>query len=82
MAGKVKPPKELVEEWRREDEEARRIRMEKADWNFIEKQPEPLKTALKYFIEAGDRYVAAKLAGLTLDEFDKLRRKAGIPSIT
>jgi len=34
---------ELLEEWRKADEEARRIRRESADWKFIEEQPEPIK---------------------------------------
>jgi len=33
------PPGDLVERWRREDEEARRIRAEMSDWEFIEGQP-------------------------------------------
>ncbi len=32
------PSEELLEKWVRENEEARRIRRESADWEFIEKQ--------------------------------------------
>ena len=32
---------ELLEEWRRADEEARRIRRESADWKFIGKNQNP-----------------------------------------
>jgi len=62
-------------------EEAREIRRKSADWNFISRQPEPLKTALIYLIEDGDLYVASKIAGLTVDEMDKLRIKAKIPIV-
>ena len=75
------PPKELLEEWEKEDEEARKIRRERADWNFINKQAPHIKAALIYFIEQGDRYVAARIAGLTIDEFDEIRRKAKIPVV-
>lgn len=33
----------FIEEWRREDEEAKEIRRREIDWNFIEKQKEPIK---------------------------------------
>ena len=75
-------PRELAERWRLEDEEARRIRREKVDWEFIEKQPPKLRLALIHFIEAGDLYKAAKLAELTIDEFNQLRVKAKIPRTT
>ena len=45
---KVIPPKELLEEWKKEDEEMRRIRREKADWDFINRQPPHIKTAYQY----------------------------------
>jgi len=82
MAGKIKPSKELIEKWIREDEEARSIRREKANWDFIEKQPPKIRLALIVFIETGDIYKAAHIANLTIDEFDELRLKAGIPVIT
>ena len=65
----------------KEDEEAREIRRKRANWEYIEKQPPKIKAALKYFIEVGDRYVAAKIAGLTIDEFDEIRRRANIPVV-
>jgi hypothetical protein len=70
-----------VREWEREDEEFRELRRRSADWEFIEGQPPHIRTALLYFIERGDRYVAAKIAGLTVDEFDELRRRANIPVV-
>ena len=66
-------------EW---EEEARRLRRERADWEFIEKLPPKLKAALKYYIETGDIYVASRIAGLTVDEFNELRVKARVPSVT
>jgi len=71
----------LLEIWRKEDEEARRIRKKYADWKYIEKQPTRIKAALLYFIEKGDRYVAAKIAGITVEEFDEIRRRANIPVV-
>lgn len=72
---------ELLRRWAEEDEEARKIRREKADWKFIERQPEPIKTALKVLVETGDLYRAAKVAGVTLGEMDELRMKARIPLV-
>ena len=70
-----------MKEWEREDEEFRELRRRSADWEFIERQPPHIRAALLYFIERGDRYVAAKIAGLTVDEFDELRRRANIPVV-
>ena len=64
-----------------EEEEARRVRREMADWDFIEKQPPRIREALKYYIEQGDIRLAAKLAGLPLEEFRELLRRAKIPVI-
>ncbi|MET1100854.1 MAG: hypothetical protein ABWW69_00015 [Pyrodictiaceae archaeon] len=64
-----------------EEREARRIRRGMADWSFIEKQPPRIKEALKYYIEKGDIRTAAKLAGLPLEEFRELLRKARIPVV-
>ena len=68
-----------VLEW---EEEARKLRRERADWGFIEKLPPKLKAALKYYIETGDIYVASRIAGLTVDEFNELRVRARVPSVT
>ena len=72
------PSEELLEEWASEDEEARRIRRESADWEFIGKQEPEVREALIYLIEREDRYVAAKIACLTVDEFDEIRIRAKI----
>ncbi len=63
-------------------EEARRVRRERADWEYIESLPPRLRAALKYYVETGDIYVASRIAGLTVDEFNELRIKARVPSIT
>ena len=81
MAKKIIPPPELLKKWEEEDKEFREIRKKYADWNYINKQPPHIRAALIYFIEKGDRYVAAKIAGLTVEEFDEIRRKANIPVV-
>ena len=63
-------------------EEAKKIRRERADWQFIESLPPKLRAALKYYIETGDIYVASRIAGMTVDEFNELRIKARVPSVT
>jgi len=64
-----------------EDEFERSIRRRYADWNFINSQPAKIRMALMLFIETGDSYKAAKLAGLTVDEFEEIRIKAKIPKV-
>jgi len=41
-----------------------------------------LKAALKYYIETGDIYVASRIAGVSVDEFNELRIKARVPSVS
>jgi len=36
---------------------------------------------LKYYVETGDLYVASRIAGLTVEEFNELRIKARIPNV-
>ena len=57
------------------------IRASEADWEEIEKLPPKLKAAVKLYIETGDLYKAAKLAGMTLDEFNQLRLRLKIPVV-
>jgi len=59
------------------EEEARELRRRFADWDFISRQPPKVREALKYYIEKGDLYVASRIAGLTVDEFNELRIRAG-----
>ncbi|MEM2541023.1 MAG: hypothetical protein QXX13_07120 [Candidatus Methanomethylicia archaeon] len=58
----------FIEEWRREDEEAKEIRGREVDWNFIEKQKEPIKTTLKLLIETGDLRLISKITGICIDK--------------
>jgi len=51
------------------------------DWDAIEKLSPKLKAAVKLFIETGDLYKAAKLAGMTLDEYNELRLRLRIPKV-
>ncbi|MEX2706446.1 MAG: hypothetical protein Q6352_014525 [Candidatus Freyrarchaeum guaymaensis] len=62
------------------EEAERETRKHSADWEFIRSQP-PKKIALKLFVENEDLYGASRLAGLTVDEFDKLRIKAKLPLV-
>lgn len=70
-----------MEKFREFEREARELREKSADWEFIEKQPEPIKTALKVLVENGDLWLAAKISGLPVDEFDEIRIKAKIPVV-
>ena len=65
-----------------EEEEFRKIREKHADWKFIEAQPPKIREALKYYVKKGDLYVASRIAGLTVEEFNELRIKAGIPNVS
>lgn len=77
----VEVPEELLEKWKREDEEAKRIRREHADWSFIKSLPPKLRYALEYYVETGDDREAARIAGMGLEEFTELRIKARIPRV-
>jgi hypothetical protein len=61
--------------------EARELRRRSADWEFIEKQPEPIRAALKLLVETGDLRLAARIAGLPVDELDEIRIEARIPIV-
>ena len=47
------------------EEEARRIRRERADWDFINTLPPRLKIAMLYYIETGDIRRACKIAEMS-----------------
>ncbi|MGC8582951.1 MAG: hypothetical protein ACP5MH_04400 [Thermoproteus sp.] len=70
-----------MEEWAQLLEEAKEIRRREADWQFINSLPPKLRLALIYFIEVGDIYVASRIAGMRVGEFDELRRRAKIPMV-
>jgi hypothetical protein len=63
------------------EEEAREIRRKEANWSFIESQPPRIKAALIYYIETGDIRTSAKLAGMDLEDFRNLLRRASIPVV-
>jgi hypothetical protein len=69
---------ELLKEWEEEDRELRELRRRSADWKYIESLPPRVREAVELYIETGDIWLAAKLAGLTVDEFNEIRIKAGI----
>lgn len=60
-------------------EEARRLRRERADWQFIESLPPRLRAAVKFFIETGDLRLAQLLSGLDYEDFRELLRRARVP---
>lgn len=62
-------------------EEAREIRRRYANWDYIRKQSPRIRVALEYYVETGDLYVASRIAGVTIEEFNELRIKAGIPNV-
>ncbi len=70
-----------MKKWAELEREAREIRRRYADWEFIEKQPPRLRAALKYYVETGDIRRAAKLAGLKLEDFRELLRRANVPVV-
>jgi hypothetical protein len=69
---------ELLKEWEEEDRELRELRRRSADWKYIESLPPRVREAVELYVETGDIWLAAKLAGLTVDEFNEIRIKAGI----
>lgn len=72
---------EELKRYREDVEEARRIRRERADWDFINTLPPRLKIAMLYYIETGDIRRACKIAETGLEEFRELMRKAKIPLV-
>jgi len=72
---------EIRRRWEEEDREAREIRRSMADWDFIRSLPPRLRIALELYIETGDLYVASRVAGLTIEEFNELRKRANIPNV-
>ena len=60
-------------------EEARSLRRERADWQFIESLPPRLRAAVKFFIETGDLRLAQLLSGLDYEDFRELLRRARVP---
>jgi PaREP6 domain containing protein len=72
---------EKLKKWEELEREARELRRRFADWGFIESLPPRLREALKYYIETGDIRRAARLAGLELEDFRELLRRANVPVV-
>jgi hypothetical protein len=70
-----------IEKWKKLEEEAKEIRRSEADWDFIESQPPKIRAALKFYVETGDLYVASRIADMGIEEFNDLRKRAGIPNV-
>ncbi len=58
------------------EEEARRIRKAEADWGFINSLPPRVRLAVIHYIETGDVYVSARIAGMSVEEFNEVRIRA------
>ena len=59
-------------------EEERDIRRRSLNPMALEGLPAKLKVAVLNYVEYGDRWVASRIAGLTVDEFTELLRKLGV----
>ncbi|ADB86358.1 hypothetical protein [Saccharolobus islandicus] len=70
-----------IEKMIKAQNEARQVRRSTANWDFIRSLPSKLRIAIEYYIETGDIYNGAKLAGMGVDEFNELRIKAGILAV-
>ena len=70
-----------LKEWLEYFREAKEVRRRYANWEFIRSQPPKVRVALEYYVETGDLYNAAKLAGMTMEEFNELRKRARIPNV-
>jgi len=62
-----------------EDEVERELRRREADWGYIESLPPRLREAVRLFIETGDLRLAQRLAGVGLEDFLDLLRRARVP---
>jgi len=59
----------------------REVRRREANWEEIERLPTKLKEAVIFYIEHGDEYVASRIAGISLEEFEELRIRLRIPKV-
>jgi hypothetical protein len=69
---------DLLKEWESIDSELRELRKSRADWNYIRSLPQKIREAVEIYIETGDLWISAKIAGMTEDEFNEIRIRAGI----
>ncbi len=64
-----------------EDELEREVRREMADWDFIRRQRPRVRAALELYVETGDLRLAQRVAGMGLEEFYELVKRARIPIV-
>ncbi len=72
---------ELIKRYLEEEAEAKEIRRRYADWDFIRRQPLRVRAALEYYVETGDIRRACLIAGMDLEDFRELLRKANVPVV-
>jgi len=60
------------------EKEARKMRRESADWEFINSLPPRQRAAVLLFIELGALRLAQRMSGLPLEDFIELLRRAGV----
>lgn len=72
---------ELIKRYLEEEAEAKEIRRRYADWDFIRRQPPRVRAALEYYVETGDIRRACLIAGMDLEDFRELLRKANVPVV-
>jgi len=60
------------------EEEARKMRRENADWEFINSLPPRQRAAVLLFIELGALRLAQRISGLPFEDFIELLRKARV----
>jgi len=60
------------------EEEARKMRRESADWEFINSLPPRQRAAVLLFIELGALRLAQRISGLPLEDFIELLRRARV----
>ena len=72
--------RDVIEELREREEEARRVRRAEANWEFINSLPPRIRLAIIHYIETGDIYVSARIAGMSVEEFNEVRIRARVPN--
>ena len=71
---------DVIKELKDREEEARRVRRAEADWEFINSLPPRVRLAIIHYIETGDIYVSARIAGMSVEEFNEVRIRARVPN--
>lgn len=71
---------DVLRELKEREEEGKRVRRSEADWRFINSQPPRIRLALIHYVETGDIYASARIAGMSVEEFNEIRIKARVPN--